>query len=48
MDTTTDTKPAGSLSSVTLEVADVEEARRFYAAFGVDTYIRLRARQVQD
>lgn len=48
MDTTTDTKPAGSLSSVTLEVADVEEARRFYAAFGVDTHIRLRAREAQD
>ncbi|MFC8539121.1 glyoxalase [Streptomyces sp. NPDC057249] len=48
MDTTTDTKPAASLSSVTLEVSDVEEARRFYAAFGVDTHIRLRAREAQD
>lgn len=32
-----------SLASVTLEVADTEAARRFYAAFGVDAYIRLRA-----
>ncbi|MFJ4466841.1 glyoxalase [Streptomyces sp. NPDC089424] len=32
-----------SLASVTLEVADLEAARRFYAAFGVDTHIRLRA-----
>ncbi|MGW3628309.1 glyoxalase [Streptomyces sp. NPDC000880] len=32
-----------SLASVTLEVADPEAARRFYTAFGVDTYIRLRA-----
>ncbi|WUO68487.1 glyoxalase [Streptomyces zaomyceticus] len=32
-----------SLASVTLEVADLEAARRFYRAFGVDTYIRLRA-----
>ncbi|MFE4540009.1 hypothetical protein ACFRKB_33885 [Streptomyces scopuliridis] len=32
-----------SLASVTLEVADPEAARRFYSAFGVDTYIRLRA-----
>ncbi|WP_241836684.1 glyoxalase [Streptomyces sp. CB01249] len=48
MDTTTDTKPTTSLSSVTLEVADVEEARRFYTAFGVDTHIRLRARAAQD
>ncbi|MYT24461.1 glyoxalase, partial [Streptomyces sp. SID7760] len=29
--------------SVTLEVADPEAAHRFYAAFGVDTYVRLRA-----
>ena len=28
---------------MTLEVADLEAARRFYSAFGVDTYIRLRA-----
>ncbi|MFF9868182.1 glyoxalase [Streptomyces sp. NPDC013953] len=32
-----------SVASVTLEVADPEAAHRFYAAFGVDTYIRLRA-----
>ncbi|MFE7597832.1 glyoxalase [Streptomyces sp. NPDC057494] len=32
-----------SLASVTLEVADLEAARRFYSAFGVDTYVRLRA-----
>lgn len=32
-----------SLASVTLEVADPEAARRFYAAFGVDAHIRLRA-----
>ncbi|MGW1993806.1 glyoxalase, partial [Embleya sp. NPDC001921] len=32
-----------SLASVTLEVADLEAARRFYRAFGVDSYIRLRA-----
>ncbi|MEV7992936.1 glyoxalase [Streptomyces sp. NPDC086077] len=32
-----------SLASVTLEVADPEAARRFYAAFGVDTHIRLRS-----
>ncbi|MGW2472618.1 glyoxalase [Streptomyces sp. NPDC001665] len=48
MNTTTDTKPTASLSSVTLEVADVEAARRFYAAFGVDTHIRLRAREAED
>ncbi|MGW1675283.1 glyoxalase [Streptomyces sp. NPDC002324] len=30
------------LASVTLEVADPDAARRFYGAFGVDTYIRLR------
>ncbi|MEU9039467.1 glyoxalase [Streptomyces sp. NPDC048352] len=34
-----------SLASVTLEVADVEAARRFYAAFGVDSSVRLRASQ---
>lgn len=32
-----------SVAHVTLEVADIEAARRFYTAFGVDTYIRLRA-----
>ncbi|MEU5093523.1 glyoxalase [Streptomyces sp. NPDC020996] len=44
MATTTSTA-AGTLSlaSVTLEVADPEAARRFYRAFGVDTYVRLRA-----
>ncbi|RRQ73151.1 glyoxalase [Streptomyces griseofuscus] len=31
-----------SVASVTLEVADPEAARRFYTAFGVDTYVRLR------
>lgn len=39
MATTTSTT---SLSSVTLEVADVEAAHRFYAAFGVDAHVRLR------
>ncbi|MGN5634202.1 glyoxalase [Streptomyces sp. AC154] len=32
-----------SLASVTVEVADLDAARRFYAAFGVDAYISLRA-----
>lgn len=32
-----------ALSSVVLEVADVEAARRFYTAFGVDAYLSLRA-----
>ncbi|MCX5588860.1 glyoxalase [Streptomyces erythrochromogenes] len=36
------TSPA-SLASVTLEVADLEAARRFYGAFGVEAYVRLRA-----
>ncbi|WP_405428324.1 glyoxalase [Streptomyces erythrochromogenes] len=36
------TSPA-SLASVTLEVADLEAARRFYGAFGVGAYVRLRA-----
>ncbi|MGW5126194.1 glyoxalase [Streptomyces sp. NPDC004069] len=40
---TTSTTAHTSLASVTLEVADPEAARRFYTAFGVDTYIRLRA-----
>ncbi|MFF3172498.1 glyoxalase [Streptomyces sp. NPDC057900] len=31
------------IASVTIEVADLDAARRFYAAFGVDAYIRLRA-----
>ncbi|MFF1872838.1 glyoxalase [Kitasatospora herbaricolor] len=41
---TTDSPAAvTSIASVTLEVADVEAARRFYSAFGVDTYLCLRA-----
>ncbi|WKV75933.1 glyoxalase [Streptomyces sp. PCS3-D2] len=36
------TSPA-SLASVTLEVADLAAARRFYAAFGVEQYVGLRA-----
>ncbi|MFE6065478.1 glyoxalase [Streptomyces sp. NPDC056525] len=43
MATTASTAAHTSLTSVTLEVADLEAARRFYSAFGVDTYIRLRA-----
>ncbi|MFF3091007.1 glyoxalase [Streptomyces nojiriensis] len=43
MATTTSTAANTSLASVTLEVADPEAARRFYSAFGVDAYIRLRA-----
>ncbi|MFB7223588.1 glyoxalase [Streptomyces sp. NPDC056227] len=43
MATTTSNAANTSLASVTLEVADPEAARRFYSAFGVDTYIRLRA-----
>ncbi|MGW3141447.1 glyoxalase [Streptomyces sp. NPDC001139] len=43
MATTTSTAAHTSLASVTLEVADLEAARRFYTAFGVDTYISLRA-----
>ncbi|GAA1350864.1 glyoxalase [Streptomyces beijiangensis] len=43
MATTASTAANTSLSSVTLEVADLESARRFYSAFGVDTYISLRA-----
>ncbi|MFF6772032.1 glyoxalase [Streptomyces sp. NPDC012637] len=43
MATTTSTTADTSLASVTLEVADIEAARRFYGAFGVDAYIRLRA-----
>ncbi|RVU23102.1 glyoxalase [Streptomyces antnestii] len=43
MATTASTAAHTSLASVTLEVADLEAARRFYTAFGVDTYIRLRA-----
>ncbi|MFJ9647539.1 glyoxalase [Streptomyces sp. NPDC101206] len=43
MATNASTAAHTSLASVTLEVADPEAARRFYTAFGVDTYIRLRA-----
>ncbi|WP_329274523.1 glyoxalase [Streptomyces sp. NBC_00691] len=43
MATTASTAARTTLASVTLEVADLEAARRFYGAFGVDTYIRLRA-----
>ncbi|MGW6709026.1 glyoxalase [Streptomyces sp. NPDC054956] len=42
MATTASTAAPTSLASVTLEVADLEAARRFYSAFGVDGYIRLR------
>ncbi|WP_426361847.1 glyoxalase [Streptomyces sp. E-08] len=43
MATTASTAVSTSLASVTLEVADLEAARRFYSAFGVDTHVRLRA-----
>lgn len=43
MATTASTAAVTSLASVTLEVADIEAARRFYGAFGVDAYVRLRA-----
>ncbi|MFD7711091.1 glyoxalase [Streptomyces sp. NPDC059785] len=43
MATTTSTASTLSLASVTLEAADLEAARRFYTAFGVDTRISLRA-----
>ncbi|MEU8843868.1 glyoxalase [Streptomyces roseus] len=43
MATTASTAVPMSLASVTLEVADPEAAHRFYTAFGVDTYVRLRA-----
>ncbi|MGW6857598.1 glyoxalase [Streptomyces xanthophaeus] len=43
MATTASTAASTSLASVTLEVADLEAARLFYSAFGVDTYVRLRA-----
>ncbi|MET9762731.1 glyoxalase [Streptomyces sp. NPDC006372] len=32
-----------SIATVTLEVADPESAHRFYSAFGVDAFVRLRA-----
>ncbi|MET9673488.1 glyoxalase [Streptomyces sp. NPDC006482] len=43
MATTASTAADTFLASVTLEVADPEAARRFYSAFGVDTYLSLRA-----
>ncbi|QCX81615.1 Glyoxalase-like domain protein [Streptomyces sp. YIM 121038] len=43
MATTTSTAAPTSLASVTLEVADLDAAHRFYGAFGVDAYVRLRA-----
>ncbi|MGW2988250.1 glyoxalase [Streptomyces goshikiensis] len=43
METTASTTANTSLASVTLEVGDPEAARRFYSAFGVDAYLRLRA-----
>ena len=45
MATTTSTPVTASIAAVTLEVADLEAARRFYSAFGVDTYLHLRASQ---
>ncbi|MCB5178573.1 glyoxalase [Streptomyces antimicrobicus] len=42
MATTTSSAATTSLASVTLEVADPEAARRFYRAFGVEPYVRLR------
>src|SRR5690349_13904706 len=41
MATTTSTAAHTILASVTLEVADPAAARRFYRAFGVDTYVGL-------
>ncbi|MFE5794233.1 glyoxalase [Streptomyces sp. NPDC056503] len=43
MATTASTTGNTSLASVTLEVADPEASHRFYSAFGVDTYLSLRA-----
>ncbi|MFD4609682.1 glyoxalase [Streptomyces sp. NPDC058440] len=43
MATTTSTASTTSIASVILEVADPEAAHRFYTAFGVDTYVSLRA-----
>ncbi|MET8138101.1 MULTISPECIES: glyoxalase [unclassified Streptomyces] len=45
MATTTSTPVTTSIAAITLEVADLEAARRFYSAFGVDTYLHLRASQ---
>jgi hypothetical protein len=47
MATTTSIAAGTSIASVTLEVADPEAARCFYSAFGVDTYVRLRASETQ-
>ncbi|MET8472471.1 glyoxalase [Streptomyces sp. NPDC006422] len=41
METTADTQATTSLASVTLEVDDVDAARRFYSALGVDDRVRL-------
>ena len=43
----TTTASAVSLTSVTLEVADLPAARRFHAAFGVDGYVDLRASEAR-
>ncbi|MFE2288870.1 glyoxalase [Streptomyces sp. NPDC059443] len=43
MANTASTAAHTSLASVTLEVADPEAAHRFYSAFGVDSYVSLRA-----
>ena len=43
MTTTASTAATTSIASVTLEVADLDAARRFYRAFGVGAYLRLRA-----
>ncbi|MEV4940609.1 glyoxalase [Streptomyces zaomyceticus] len=42
MATNASTAAPTSLESVTLEVTDLEAARRFYSDFGVDTYVHLR------
>ncbi|MFJ8949792.1 glyoxalase [Streptomyces sp. NPDC102381] len=47
MANTASTAANTSLASVTLEVADLDAARSFYRAFGVDTYIELRASEAQ-
>ncbi|WP_107101408.1 glyoxalase [Peterkaempfera griseoplana] len=43
MATTSSIASTTSVASVTLEVADPDAAHRFYTAFGVDSYLRLRA-----
>jgi predicted lactoylglutathione lyase len=45
MATTASAPVTTSIAAVTLEVADLEAARRFYSAFGVDPYLHLRASQ---